>query len=110
MEERMRIQQAAQIFAELGNKTRLEILRLLVKSGQEGASIGEIQGHLNMPASTLAFHLRGLVAVGLVTQQKEGRTVRCQVRYDRITNAVDFLTRECCMGLERSTVAEEAAA
>src|SRR4051812_16916987 len=51
---------AARCLAELGNLTRLDIYRLLVRAGPSGLSITDIQTRLGIPASTLAFHLRGL--------------------------------------------------
>ncbi|HTC08281.1 MAG TPA: helix-turn-helix domain-containing protein, partial [Acetobacteraceae bacterium] len=62
----MDIDTAARGLAELGNTTRLQIVRLLVRAGREGLAIGELQSHLGVPASTLAFHLRGLVSAGLI--------------------------------------------
>ena len=49
--------QAAAGLAALGNETRLHLFRLLVKAGPEGLSIGGIQRHLGVPASTLAHHI-----------------------------------------------------
>ena len=49
---------AARCLGELGNLTRLDIFRLLVRASPKGLNIGEIQGRLDVPASTLAFHLR----------------------------------------------------
>jgi ArsR family transcriptional regulator len=95
---------AAKVFAELGNRTRLDILRLLIKAGPDGLAVGEIQEHLEIPASTLAFHLRGIVAAGLVEQEKHGRVVMCRACFDRINDAVAFLKKECCVGVrEKST-------
>jgi DNA-binding transcriptional ArsR family regulator len=95
----MKLDEAARLLAQLGNQARLEIVRLLIKAGHDGLTVGEIQSHLDMPASTLAFHLRGLVAVGLVTQTKEGRNVRCQPSFESINAAVAFLKEECCSGI-----------
>ena len=95
----MELDTAAKVFAELGNRTRLDILRLLIKAGPEGLAIGDIQSHLDIPASTLAFHLRGIVAVGLVEQEKRGRVVLCRPRFDRINDVVAFLKEECCVGI-----------
>jgi ArsR family transcriptional regulator len=95
----MQIDSAAQIFAELGNRTRLEILRLLIRAGQDGLQIGEIQARVGIPASTLAFHLRGLVGAGLVEQEKQGRIVMCRPRLDIINKAISFLKEECCLGV-----------
>jgi DNA-binding transcriptional ArsR family regulator len=97
----MQIDAAAKVFAELGNSTRLEILRLLIKAGPEGLPIGEIQEALEIPASTLAFHLRGAVGAGLVAQEKQGRTVLCRPRFDRLNEAIAFLKEECCVGVRR---------
>jgi len=95
----MELDTAAKVFAELGNRTRLEILRLLIKAGPEGLPIGDIQSRLQIPASTLAFHLRGIVGAGLVGQEKRGRTVLCRPCFDRINDAVTFLREECCVGV-----------
>lgn len=89
---------AAQIFAELGNRTRLDILRLLIQVGPDGFAIGSIQTHLEIPPSTLAFHLRGLVDAGLITQEKQGRTVICKPCFDQVNDAIAFLKKSCCLG------------
>lgn len=97
----MQIDAAAKVFAELGNRTRLDILRLLIVAGRDGLPIGEIQTRLDIPASTLAFHLRGLVDAGLVSQEKQGRTVLCRLCFDRINDAISFLKDECCVGVSQ---------
>lgn len=100
----MQIHTAAKVFAELGNRTRLDILRLLIKAGREGLPIGDIQARLDIPSSTLAFHLRGLVGAGLVGQEKQGRTVLCRPRFDSINDAISFLKDECCVGVSQPVV------
>jgi len=94
----MDIETAAQRLAELGNSTRLKIVRLLVQAGPEGLPIGEMQSRLDVPASTLAFHLRGLVTAGLVQQRKEGRVVRCTPNYAAIDETLAFVKQNCCAG------------
>ncbi|MGO9943682.1 MAG: ArsR/SmtB family transcription factor [Rhodoblastus sp.] len=97
----MQIDDAAKVFAEFGNRTRLDILRLLIKAGRQGLPIGDIQARLDIPASTLAFHLRGLVVAGLVSQEKQGRTVLCRPCFDRMDEAISFLKEECCVGVRQ---------
>jgi ArsR family transcriptional regulator len=104
----MDIETAAQRLAELGNLTRLQIVRLLVRAGPEGLPIGELQSRLDVPASTLAFHLRGLVMAGLLHQQKEGRVVRCTPNIAAINETLAFVKENCCAGL--TTEAEAAPA
>jgi DNA-binding transcriptional ArsR family regulator len=90
---------AARIFGELGNRTRLDILLLLIKSGPDGLSIGDIQAHLDIPLSTLSFHLRGLAGARLIEQEKQGRTVMCRPSFATLAEAVTYLKRECCVGV-----------
>ena len=91
--------QAAIGLSALGNVTRLHLFRLLVKAGPEGLTVGRIQHHLEVPASTLAHHLSSLAKAGLLTQRKQGREVICAADYRRMDALVDFVTRECCEGL-----------
>lgn len=102
---------AARLFAELGNRTRLEVLRLLIKAGPQGLSVGEIQQRAGIPASTLAFHLRGLVGIGLVSQEKAGRVIRCRPSFARLNEAMAFMKEECCAGFasDAAARAEDAA-
>jgi ArsR family transcriptional regulator len=89
---------AARRLAELGNTTRLQIVRLLVQAGRDGLAIGELQTRLGVPASTLAFHLRGLVTAGLVEQEKQGRSVRCTIDLRAINATLAFVKENCCAG------------
>ena len=98
---------AARCLAELGNLTRLDIYRLLVRAGPPGLNITDIQTRLDVPASTLAFHLRGLVGAGLVAQEKNGRTVICRAEYHRMNEVIEFLRERCC---EESVIDSPAAA
>ena len=91
---------AARCLAELGNPTRLDIYRVLVRAGPDGLNIGDIQTRLDVPASTLAFHLRGLTNVGLVSQEKVGREVICRVKHSQLTAVINFLLEECCKGFD----------
>ena len=91
---------AAQCLSELGNLTRLDIYRLLVRAGLDGMTVGNIQIRLGVPPSTLAFHLGGLVGVGLVSQEKVGREVICRARHRQLSAVMEFLREECCKGFE----------
>ena len=86
----------AKSLAELGNETRLDVFRLLVKAEPNGLTISEIANRHNLAASTLAFHLKGLVSADLVTQAKQGRSVVCRANLNRINSIVEILQAECC--------------
>ena len=87
---------AAALLSQLGNITRLKIVRELVRAGNSGLAVGEIRNVLNIPNSTLSHHLSHLRGVGLVRQVREGTVLRCFVNYDQIDGIVSFLTEECC--------------
>jgi len=98
-----------QILSELGNETRLSIFRMLIKSGNDGATIGEIGKSLKVPPSTLGFHLGGLVRVGLVTQTKVGRSIYCYAEVDVLKRVLRSLEAECCEDQEPAEISEKGA-
>lgn len=83
-------------FKELGHEARLGIFQHLVRAGYQGASVGEIQTALGIPNSTLSHHIAALVKAGLLTQTREGRTLRCLPNYQKIEYLSEFLVHECC--------------
>ena len=90
------IEVAAQGFAAVGSASRLQVLRVLVRAGRHGLSIGEIQQRTEIPASTLAHHIKFLVAGGMIEQEKQGRTVINRANFPHIEALAEFLTHECC--------------
>ena len=94
---------AANALAALGNRTRLRLFRLLVKAGPAGATMGQIQTNLNIPGSTLNHHCNALRNADLVTQERRGREIICTAQFAGMHSLVDFLTEECCCGLEDET-------
>ena len=97
----MELSQAARCLDKLGNAVRLEVFRLLVKAGPEGLAVGEIQEHLEIPASTLSHHISHLVNAGLVRQERESRVLRCTPNFALMEELVGFLTEQCCAGVGR---------
>lgn len=102
----MDLESTAACLEALGNPTRLAIYRLLVRAGDEGKSVGQIQSAMSVPASTLSHHLKHLELVGLVARRKEGTTHTCVAEYAVMNAVLGFLTEECCVD-SRSTVAND---
>ncbi len=96
--------EAAEAFAALGSDARLAILRALVRAGEAGLPVGALQQRLAIAASTLSHHLRALVQAGVLEQTRDGRTLICRARYDRIQGLAAFLVNECCA--DRAQAAE----
>ena len=87
---------ASALLSQLGNPTRLRIVRELVRAGNTGMAVGAIKKRLGTPNSTLSHHLNHLKNAGLVRQQRESTVLRCFVEYQAIDAIVKFLTEECC--------------
>lgn len=92
----LELEEAAQGFAAVGSEPRLDVLLSLVRAGPDGLSVGDVQEKLDLPASTLAHHLRFLAAAGLIEQEKQGRVVRNRAAFSRIEALASFLLKECC--------------
>ena len=93
----------AQALAALGHEARLSVYRLLVRAGNSGLTVGQIIEELEIPASTLAHHLRTLVQAGLVVQEKHGREVLNRPDFDAMGHITAYLQEECCSGVQRRT-------
>jgi DNA-binding transcriptional ArsR family regulator len=91
------VDEAAARLEALGNPTRLAIYRLLVRAGDGGRPVGQIQGTLEIPASTLSHHLKHLEISGLVRRRKDGVTHYCSANFAAMDALIGFLTEECCV-------------
>ncbi len=98
----MNIDHAAKCLNELGNPTRLAVFRLLVRAGETGLTVGDIQKHLEIPASTLSHHISHLVWAGLIVQERDGRSLHCRTQPGVMDELVGFLVDECCMGFDET--------
>jgi DNA-binding transcriptional ArsR family regulator len=93
----MKLDEAANILAKIGNPTRLKIVRMLVRAGDDGLAVGTIQKQLKIPGSTLTHHIAHLKSAGVIHQQRQQATLICTMEYDLLRKLVDYLTEECCV-------------
>jgi ArsR family transcriptional regulator len=92
----MELEDAANILAKIGNPTRLNIVRLLVRAGDDGLAVGQIQKQLDIPGSTLTHHIAHLKSAGVILQRRQQATLICTMEYQVLQDLVDYLTAECC--------------
>src|SRR3984885_1929124 len=64
----MKPNQVVAALSALAQETRLKLFRLLVQRGADGLPAGVIAERLDVPPSSLTFHLQQLLHAGLVTQ------------------------------------------
>src|SRR5712672_2540176 len=98
----MRLEQAAKQLEALGNPTRLQVYRALVKAGEPGLAVGRLQEKIGIAASTLSHHLHHLILTGLVTQERQATTLICRANYPTMTALLGFLADECCADARRA--------
>jgi DNA-binding transcriptional ArsR family regulator len=72
--------------AALSQNARLRVFRALL-----GAM-------LDIPGSTLSFHLKELVQAGLVSAEREGRHLHYRPQMARMDALIAYLTDHCCLG------------
>lgn len=106
----MNIEQAAKQLEALGNPTRLKVYRTLVRAGNNGLPVGQLQEKLEIAASTLSHHLHRLILTGLVTQERQATTLICRANYPAMDGLVGFLVDECCVDAPCATSEGEVAA
>ncbi len=85
----------------MGSEARLKVLKTLVRAGEGGLTVGEIQDRTGIAPSTLAHHLRFLSAGGVVEQEKAGRTTINRANYDELRTLAQFILSECCADDEK---------
>ena len=92
----MKLESAAKQLEALGNSTRLLIYRKLVQAGPDGSTVGVIREELSIPGSTLSHHIAKLVNAGLLTQERDSRSLICRVDYENMDSLMAYLVQNCC--------------
>ncbi|MDN5925620.1 MAG: metalloregulator ArsR/SmtB family transcription factor [Hyphomicrobiales bacterium] len=89
---------ALSALAALGQETRLEVFRLLVRAGPEGVPAGEIASRLEAVQNTTSAHLKVLTHAGLIRPEREGRIVRYVAEMAGFRDLLAYLMEDCCNG------------
>jgi len=92
----MEMTKAVESLAALAQESRLAVFRLLVEAGPDGMMAGEISEELEIPSSTLSFHLKDLSQAGLLQSERHGRAIIYQANYSTMNDLLHFLQKNCC--------------
>ncbi len=84
--------------AALAQGMRLRIFRALVGAGPLGLTPGALSATLDVPPSTLSFHLKELMHADLVTQERDGRSLIYRAAIAQMNDLLAYLTAHCCQG------------
>ena len=92
--------------AALAQPVRLRVFRALVVAGPQGLTPGDLSGHLEVPATTLSFHLKELMNAELVSQERDGRHLIYRAAFEHMDGLLGYLTEHCCQGQPCAPVAQ----
>ena len=95
---------AVAALAALAQEARLRVFRALVGAGPEGMTPTALSAMLDIPASTLSFHLKELVHAGLISSQQEGRFIYYAASMAAMDDLIGYLTENCCCATGKSCV------
>src|SRR5262249_55356114 len=96
--DRMTAPHALAALAALGQPTRLEIFRVLVRAAPDGMPAGWIADKIGHPHNTLSSHLSILARAGLVRGTRDGRSIMYRADVEGIRTLIAFLVTDCCGG------------
>lgn len=89
---------AVERMSALAQATRLKIFRLLVEAGRGGLPAGAVGERLELAPATLSFHLAQLSQAGLLTAERDGRSIIYRADYAVMDELIRYLTQNCCRG------------
>ena len=94
----MEEQDIVRSLAALAQPVRLQVFRALVVAGPAGLTPGALVEALDVPATSLSFHLKELTHSGLVTQERSGRNLIYRAAFGQMNALIGYLTENCCQG------------
>jgi DNA-binding transcriptional ArsR family regulator len=94
----MKLPSAVEALSALAHEGRLSVFRLLVRAGTHGVAAGEIARKLDILPNTLSASLTILTNAGLITSQRDGRSIIYSADYAQMTKLLGFLVEDCCNG------------
>jgi len=96
--DRISAPHALAALAALGQPTRLEVFRLLMRKEPEGLPAGTIADVIGCPHNTLSSHLSILARSGLVQGTRDGRSIVYRADVEGMRALIAFMVTDCCEG------------
>lgn len=84
--------------AALAQDTRLKTFRVLAKHEPEGVAAGELARMLEVPQNTMSAHLAVLSRAGLITAERQSRSIIYRANLEAFQAVTLFLLQDCCGG------------
>lgn len=84
--------------AALAQPTRLQAFRLLVGNEPDGLPAGVLARLLDVPQNTLSAHLSILANAGLVSGERQSRSIIYRADLEGFRQSMRYLLKDCCQG------------
>jgi protein-tyrosine-phosphatase/DNA-binding transcriptional ArsR family regulator len=98
MDANSREASAIEGFGSLAQPTRLAAVRHLLAVHPQSLPAGEIARLCEVPHNTMSTHLGILSRAGLISVEKDGRSMNYRADVDGFRGLLEFLSRDCCNG------------
>jgi ArsR family transcriptional regulator, arsenate/arsenite/antimonite-responsive transcriptional repressor len=82
----------------LGQGSRLEIFRALIRCEPDGIPAGQLAETVGAPHNTTSSNLAILARAGLIFGTRQGRSIVYRANVDGISALINFLLTDCCSG------------
>ena len=94
----MEANDAIETFSALSQATRLAAFRLIMQHEPAGLPAGEVARRLEVPQNTMSTHLAILARAGLISSERDGRSILFRAELDKVRRIASFLVNDCCGG------------
>jgi DNA-binding transcriptional ArsR family regulator len=82
----------------LAQDTRLRAFRVLVRAGAGGLPSGVLARRCEVPHNTMSTHLARLTRSGLVSDERNGRSIIYRAEVKQLQELIIYLLKDCCNG------------
>lgn len=89
---------AIDVLAALAQPTRLQAFRLVMQHEPHGLPAGEVARLLDVPQNTMSTHLAILARAGLISSERQSRSIVYRAEIDTVRQIASFLVNDCCGG------------
>ena len=81
----------------LGQETRMEAFKLLLKHEPIGLAAGEVARQLGHPQNSVSMQLKLLSDANLVITKRDGRSIIYRSNTEKLSELIKYLASECCL-------------
>ena len=89
---------AISALAALSHERRMSVFHLLIQSGNSGLNAGAIATALELPPSSLSFHLTHLEQSGLISSKRRKRQIIYSLVPKQFSDLIQFLIEKGASG------------